>query len=554
MKSSFIIAMVALAAALTATGQPVIGSGGILNNASFALPGTPNSSIAQGSLFAVFASNLGVSGVTTQPRYPLQTTLAGISGRVTSGGQTFDLIPAYVTAAQVGFVLPSRTPVGNGTVTITANGQTSAPAPITIVANSFGTYAVNSAGSGAGIITNTNFQILGLASAAQAGETIIIWGTGLGAVTGDEIAAPAQQVDLTSLSVQVYVGGRQATVLYRGRSSCCTALDVIYVTVPAGVEGCNVPVVVVVNGVPSNTTTMPVASGSGRTCSDPNGLSNTDLQTLLDKGTFSLGFLNISRSTTTTPGITVGPITLPGQTTQDESAFGTFARYNAAAYAANINQFSSTSFGSCIVNIFRASGIPAPIGVTFLDAGPSINLTGPSGSRQLMKQQGLYFATLNTGNQSFIPAAGGTFTFNNASGGADVGGFNVPVDVGVPLVWTNMDQIPTNIPRSQGLTVNWSGGAQNSYVVISGSSVVTNPTLVGIFTCTERVGAGTFTVPSYVLSQLPSSSGTSVGGVTIPNGSLSVGNSSNPVKFTAPGLDQAYASWSTTSGKSVNYQ
>jgi uncharacterized protein (TIGR03437 family) len=46
------------------------------------------------------------------------------------------------------------------------------------------------------------------------------------------------------VDAEVYVGGKRAAVTYKGRSGCCAGIDQIVFTVPEGVEGCYVPVVV----------------------------------------------------------------------------------------------------------------------------------------------------------------------------------------------------------------------------------------------------------------------------------------------------------------------
>lgn len=42
--------------------------------------------------------------------------------------------------------------------------------------------------------------------------------------------------------LQALVGGRLARIVYAGRSGCCAGMDEIVFEVPAGIEGCNVPV------------------------------------------------------------------------------------------------------------------------------------------------------------------------------------------------------------------------------------------------------------------------------------------------------------------------
>lgn len=56
------------------------------------------------------------------------------------------------------------------------------------------------------------------------------------------------------------------TVLYSGRSPCCSGVDQIVMTLPSNVPlGCWVPVTVNAGGVVSNTATLAIAAA----CSDP---------------------------------------------------------------------------------------------------------------------------------------------------------------------------------------------------------------------------------------------------------------------------------------------
>jgi uncharacterized protein (TIGR03437 family) len=61
------------------------------------------------------------------------TQLGGTAVRATVNGVAKDLILIYTSAKQVAAILPSDTPEGTGTITVTYNGQTSATAPIRVV-------------------------------------------------------------------------------------------------------------------------------------------------------------------------------------------------------------------------------------------------------------------------------------------------------------------------------------------------------------------------------------------------------------------------------------
>lgn len=540
------------AAALMA--QPSVNSGGILNAASYAYSGLPNSGIAQGSLFIVFGKNLGPSAIQQANSYPLPKTLAGTSAKVTVNGSSVDCIMVYTLASQLVAILPSATPVGTGTLTVTYNGQTSAPAPINVVANSFGIFTVNQAGSGPGIVTDANYRVLSFGGAAKPGDTLIIWGTGVGAVSGDEAAGP-RPGDLNTPGLEVWVGSQKAAVTYRGRSGCCGGLDQIGFVVPAGTQGCYVSVAVKINSTVSNFVTIPVAA-SGSYCSDANGLSSSDLQTLLNKGTFSTGVLSLSRNDF--------KIVLPAPVgtieSKTDAGSGAFYRYTPAVYNASING-QTASIGSCTVFTFQGANGRAvdPVLPTPLDAGPVINVTGPGGSAQLKRDSsGIYSASLGGG--SGLPTdkplflSAGSYSFDNASGGADIGAFKASITIGTPLNWMNIDAIPASIPRASGVNVTWTGGDPAGFVNIIGSSFTLSPTVGATFICTAPASAGQFTVPPPVLLALPASSADSSGGFAMPSGILGVTSAANPTKFSASGLDLGLVQATSSSTKSVSYQ
>jgi uncharacterized protein (TIGR03437 family) len=538
---------------VTAAAQPKVTA--LVNNYGNVLPGLPNYGIAQGSIFIIYGSGLA-NTTTTLQSVPLQTTLSGVTINVTVSGSTVACPIYFLSPGQIDAILPSSTPVGTGTITVTNNGTASATAPIKVVQSAFGLLTLNGAGSGPAAVFNANNgnAYLGATAAANAGDTITLWGTGLGPATGDETKVQVQ-TDLTNIPIEVDIGGVKAAVAYHGRSQF-PALDQINVVVPAGVTGCSVSVVVVTGSYVSNFSTIPVAT-TGRVCSDvvTTGVTNSALQTLLAKGTFSLGFVNVSKTTTVSAPITIGGTTIGGNSTTDGGS-AEFFKYTNAQFAATSAFGQQASIGSCVVYTYSGSSgtIPNPVIPTQLNAGPSINVNGPNGTKSMPFQSGLYFAVLGGGSGAsalpiFIPDSGGTFKFDNGSGGPDVGAFTAQISLAAPLVWSNIDSIST-IQRTQGVDVNWTGGDANTYAQITGASIQTSPALGGIFICSAPVSAHTFHVPSAVLLALPPSTVISAGGINISTSSLSVGNYTNPIQFNAPGVDLAFVSASATSTKS----
>lgn len=567
MKTNLTLCVVAISLAASASAQPKVNS--ILNNYSYTLPGLPNYGIAQGSLFDIFGTGVGPAQTATLPdlsKGPLTTTLNGVMVSITVNGTTVQAPLYFVTDKQIAGILPSSTPVGTGTITVTYNGQTSSTAPITVVPAAFGmlTLAGNGSGAVAAFDANNGGAYVTQTASANPGDTVILWGTGLGASPGDETKYPFTQTDLKNTSnVKVFIGGQQAQIAYAGRSQF-PSLDQINFVVPSGVTGCNVGVIVQTGNLVSNAGTISIAS-AGRTCSDPalSSLLPADIQALLGKASVRIASISVGKSTTQTPAITVGSVTLPASTTTTDSASALFAQYTSSQFstAAGLS-FQQTSLGSCITFQYQgqASTVPVTITPTYLDAG-TIMMQGPNGTMTLQKDMsGIYLLSGSDAQGSnkplFIPSAGGQFTFTN-TGGPDVGVISGAQIIMPPaLNWTNMGSIST-VVRSQGVTVNWdTANPYSGFVTISGGAASVTSGSTGVvtgFTCTAPYNAGTFTVQPYVLLAMVTGQ-SSAGGVSIPTGSLSLGLTAPPVKFNAPSMDYAVLDASSSTGKTVTYQ
>src|SRR6202030_874864 len=110
------------------------------------------------------------------------------------------------------------------------------------------------------------------------------------------------------------------------------------------------------------------------------------------------------------------------------------------------------------------------------------------------------------------------------------------------------------IPRSQDLTVTWSGGVGGGFMAIIGDSADPATSAAAQFACIAPADAGSFTVPSWVLSALPASGNDPATGGT-PVGFLIVATTlSQPARFQATGVDVGFFNWAALQVKNVNYQ
>jgi uncharacterized protein (TIGR03437 family) len=547
MKSIHICILLAVFPAVDRAQTPTITA--LTNNYSNIVPGLPDYGIARGSIFVIYGSNLAprVSGLQS---VPLKSTLNGVSISVTVNGATTNPLILALSPNQIDAILPSAAQAGTGTITLTNNGATSAAAPIQVVESAFGILTLNQDGTGMASVFDVNSQLLGVTSAANPGDAITLWGTGLGPVSGDESVAQSQTN--LSLPIEVDIGGVAAKVLYQGRSQY-PGLDQINVVVPAGVSGCAVSVAVVTGSNVSNFATIPVAA-SGRTCSDPMiGVSESQLQSILSKGTFSVGGISLVKASVTGPGgVGEGGHPVPGPTTTTEVGGASYSKVSVSPNFDFAALAQAVSLGSCTVYAATGSAVSIPTGIAPapLNAGQMINVAGPTGTQSIALANGGYSARFPNG---FLGA--GTYRFDNGAGGPDVGPFSTQLTVPAPLTWSNMTSIYT-IDRSSGVTVNWTGGDPSTYVTVSGVSLGDSAgggqSLYGYFSCAVPVSAGSFTVPPAVLQALPPSA--VVEGVS--SSSLSVNNSTAPRPFSPsnPGLDYAFVQATFNIGLQVVYR
>ncbi len=152
MKRHFVaLAMAGVFADLALAQQPAVLAGGIVNNASYTPSALPGSAIAQGFIFVVFGTILGPATLQQAAgTFPLPATLGGTTVKITSGSTSANAVLFYTSAGQLGALLPSTIAPGAASLTVTFNGQTSAPANFQVAASSFGAFTSNNGGSGPG--------------------------------------------------------------------------------------------------------------------------------------------------------------------------------------------------------------------------------------------------------------------------------------------------------------------------------------------------------------------------------------------------------------------
>jgi uncharacterized protein (TIGR03437 family) len=554
--------------------QPVIagGNNAIVNASSYA------AGIAQGSWFVVFGTGMGPATLAVSSGLPYQAQLAGtsVSFTPTSGGASVSALLWYTSAGQLAGMLPSSTPTGSYNVTVTYNGATSNPHQVNVVARNFGFATQAQNGNGPAQATYGGLDLNRFTTGtlgqytfrpAQAGDTMVLWGTGLGADPNSDITGGTSGDMTAAAQVQVMVGGIAVTPLYAGRSNGSPGLDQINFVIPASaMPGCFVNLSVQAGGKTSNLGTIAVAT-AGQTACPVTALTAAQLAKLDQGGSLVLGRMGLFKS--------ADQLTYEGKNYPEniEHASGFFSTYTIGTIGSS--DFAFGQVGSCFVTTGSGTenqlteGIPpAP-----LDAGTQLTLNGPNAANVAIPavSTGDYSATLyDSGLPSTIAPSGsptlvqGTYTISGA-GGADVGPFSVSINFPSNLNWVNVSKIPSTVLRSNGLPITWSG-VSSGVVTVTGLSAVrtggsvTNGIYSGtIFTCSAPASAGSFTVPASVLEQLPPASNdlssASFGGIIV---SATSDATSGQGQFSAPltkggTVDQGYLYYSSGSSITVGW-
>jgi len=413
--------------------------------------------------------------------------------------------------------------------------------------------SVGGTGNGPGVIQNfvsqDNQPLNSNASPATPGQLEIMWATGLGPIKGSDATAPP--VGTLSTQVEVFVGGISATVVYAGRSGCCSAEDQIVFQVPSNAPvGCWVPVYIRTGGATlSNAVTMAISS-DGSPCSEP---SNPLAATFVRGG--KIGTIRLFRASTHEDVGVRSTVDVA-----NDSLIYDFAQAPPNPFAYGF-LFSQPPAGTC--NLLLQQGdywigsTPKPPSPPHrFNPGSAFTLGTAQGPRSLTIDPSLRSLFLGT----YAPVAAGlsnTLVLNpgtyllSAAGGPDVGAFQAQMTIPAALNWTNRDQIsPVN--RANPLTLAWSGLNADQNMAILGGNVDLPTNSSAIFYCIAPAGSSSFTIPAAILSAVPatranplrSKSAIYLFSTTLPNGSA----------ITVPGIDAALAIAGHMLGKTVMFQ
>ncbi len=566
------LALLATATA-QAQGPPVVAADGVVNAASFRPPDFPGGNVAAGGLISIFGQGLGPQAGVQAGQFPLPEEFGPLQTRVRINDQEFCRL-LYVSDAQINCQLPADLEGDRIRLRVeSAQGQ-SDEIEIPLGPHGFGFFTM--AGSGRGPVIAQNFvdapdpqnryRLNAGDNPARPGQVIVLWGTGLGRTdpptpAGEPAMGQRPAVD----QPEVFVGGVRAQVQYAGRAPGFAGLDQVQIVIPADVpEGCAVPIRLQQQDRTSNIGTVAIVRDQDRDrCQDPfepvmSGLSHGSIVLGSGFGRLGPGQLGPQAGLGGTyppmrgPMAPQGPNAGPGggvnggQGGVGQNGVGSFGIHpgiHPFAGGAGVMGQGGMGFGNPGPDVVTARfvrlaegasfdiGVPptapdscqsyglGPNGAADLFGGPverldagNLLLSGPGVSLTLEPRQTalgpVYIAQLPA------PLEQGTY-MTSGLGGSEVGAFG-PVVLDVPQLVSLTTSLPagTQVSRSAGLTLEWTGGSAADIVLIHGRSFLVPPDEARpvqdpmrfrsqAFVCAARADAGAFPVPSYLLEMLP---------------------------------------------------
>jgi endo-1,4-beta-xylanase len=228
------------------TAPATISAADLLNSANYSGGG-----VAPGEIVTLFGARYGPSTLAT-----VQFEAAGRIATSLAGTQLlFDGVPAPVistSSAQSSFIVPYAVSGQSSTaVQYVYQDAHSNTVTVPVVATAPALFSIDSTGAGPGAILDTNYRLNSASNPAKAGDIVLLFATGAGAITpaATDGALIADTSTKPVATVTVQIGGQNADVQYEGGAPGLTnGLLQVNVVIPGGLSSGAQPVVLKVGG------------------------------------------------------------------------------------------------------------------------------------------------------------------------------------------------------------------------------------------------------------------------------------------------------------------
>ncbi len=227
----------------------------VVNGASFVGGG-----IVPGEIATALGTNLTSSiGINLTSSLPLPTIFLTDSLTVDSQAVPLFAVDNVNGQQQINFQVPWEVASGpNATIAVSNNGTPSASISVPVLAAQPGIFNYSAGGNTFGAILHANFQLADAAHPAKAKETVLIYCTGLGAVSSPPADGVAGNGQPTILMPTVTIAGAKAIVSFSGLAPGFVGLYQVNTEVPAGLTAGNQAVIIEIAGASSNSVLLPI--------------------------------------------------------------------------------------------------------------------------------------------------------------------------------------------------------------------------------------------------------------------------------------------------------
>ncbi len=235
--SCFLAVIPFLSATFTALAAPVIQPGGIVNVANY------KPDISPGVILAIFGSDLAPSTSLTSA-FPMPTTLAGVRVELVEGNTSRPIPLFFVSPGQINALLPYDVKGTMAQLRVRSGTALSAPETFILTPRAPRLLTKTMDGLGEAILLHASYTVVSAAAPARAGEVVILYLVGLGAVSPPVTAGTAAgdggaNGPLSQLTAEVTasVDGRPAKVLFAGLAPYFAGLYQLNLQLPDDLTG-----------------------------------------------------------------------------------------------------------------------------------------------------------------------------------------------------------------------------------------------------------------------------------------------------------------------------
>jgi uncharacterized protein (TIGR03437 family) len=232
---------------------PVVSA--VVNGASFVGGG-----IVPGEIATIFGTNLTSSpGINLNSGLPLPTEFLKVAVMINDTAAPIFAVDNVNGQQQINFQVPwEAAGKPSAGVAVDNNGVAGASTPVPVLTAQPAIFNYTSGGNVFGAILHANFQLADTGHPAKAGEVVLIYCTGLGAVSSTPADGAAANGQSTTATATATIDGVKAPVSFSGLAPGFAGLNQVNVQVPAGLKPGNQPVVITISGASSKSVLLPV--------------------------------------------------------------------------------------------------------------------------------------------------------------------------------------------------------------------------------------------------------------------------------------------------------